>query len=133
MEQHSPSYGHHALIVDDDQPIRKLVRHILKRLGIEAVEAANGVEALERIADERPRVVFLDLMMPQMNGWDVLDALERDGLLPSLPVIVLTAVDSSRTEGLPSRVRAVLTKPFEVEELIRTTTQVLDEPSQIPS
>lgn len=131
LDQSFPSGGD-ALIVDDDQPIRKLVRHILKRLGIEAREAANGAEALEMIADARPRVVFLDLMMPQMNGWDVLDALEREGILPSLPIIVLTAVDSSRTEGLPARVRAVLTKPFEVDELIRTTNEILDDSSSRP-
>ena len=118
----------HALIVDDDQPIRNLVRHILRRMGLPAREAANGLEALQMIAEVRPRVVFLDLMMPQMNGWDVLDALKENGDLPDLPIIVLTAVDSQRTEGLGAQgVRAILTKPFEVEELIRTTNRILEE------
>ena len=130
MNPEAVTTSDHALIVDDDQPIRKLVRHILRRLGIESREAANGIEALEMIAESRPRVVFLDLMMPQMNGWDVLEVLEREGALPALPIIVLTAVDSSRIEGLPKRVRAVLTKPFEVDELIRTTSQILDESSR---
>lgn len=129
MEAENTSAGEHALIVDDDQPIRKLVKHILRRIGIDTREAANGLEALEMIDDRSPSVVFLDLMMPQMNGWEVLDALEQKGLLPSLPVIVLTAVDSQRIEGLDGRgVRAILTKPFEVEDLIRTTRTILADP-----
>lgn len=129
MEAENTSAGEHALIVDDDQPIRKLVKHILRRIGIDTREAANGLEALEMIDDRSPSVVFLDLMMPQMNGWEVLDALEEKGLLPSLPVIVLTAVDSQRIEGLDGRgVRAILTKPFEVEDLIRTTRTILADP-----
>lgn len=128
MQTAQESESVHALIVDDDQPIRNLVRHILRRMGVPSREAANGLEALQMIAEARPRVVFLDLMMPQMNGWDVLEALRDKGTLPDLPIIVLTAVDSQRTEGLSEQgVRAILTKPFEVEELIRTTNRILAE------
>lgn len=128
MQSERENESGHALIVDDDQPIRNLVRHILRRIGVEAREAANGLEAMQLIQEQRPKLIFLDLMMPQMNGWDVLDALAADGLLDELPIIVLTAVDSQRTEGLTDRgVRAILTKPFEVDELIRTTNRVLSE------
>lgn len=114
------------MIVDDDQPIRNLVRHILRRMGLESREAGNGVEALKMIAEAKPQMVFLDLMMPQMNGWDVLLELQREGLLDDLPVIVLTAVDAQRTEGLAQLgVRAILTKPFEVDDLVRTTQEIL--------
>jgi CheY-like chemotaxis protein len=66
--------------------------------------------------------------MPRMNGWEVIDQLREQGQIEKLPVIVLTAVGSQRTENLPNLgVRAVLGKPFEIQDLIATATRVLAE------
>lgn len=117
-----------VLIVDDDPPIRNLLRQIFKRIGLDAREARDGVEAIALVENALPRLIMLDLMMPRMNGWEVLQRLRDTGLLEKVPVVVLTAVGAQRTEGLAGfGVRAVLSKPFEISDLIRTVRKILDE------
>ncbi|MFN2237833.1 MAG: response regulator [Thermoanaerobaculia bacterium] len=116
-----------VLIVDDDAPIRNLLHQVFKRLGLDTREARDGVEALSCIDEQLPDLVMLDLMMPRMNGWQVLEHLRDNGILDELPVIVLTAVGPIRAEGLKEfPIRAVLGKPFEIRELIETVQQILD-------
>ena len=116
-----------VLIVDDDGPIRNLVRQVLKRIGLDAVEARDGAEAVDMLATFAPSLVVLDLMMPKMNGWEVLEFMRREGKIDATPVIVLTAVGSQRTENLPELgVRAVLNKPFEIQDLIATAKRILE-------
>jgi CheY-like chemotaxis protein len=116
------------LIVDDDPPIRNLLRQIFKRIGFDAREARDGVEAISLVESALPRLIMLDLMMPRMNGWEVLERLRASGLLEKVPVVVLTAVGAQRTEGLAGfGVRAVLSKPFEISDLIMTVRKILDE------
>lgn len=120
--------GTYVLIVDDDPPIRNLVRQIFRRMGYEGREARDGSEALAIISEGVPRLMVLDLMMPRMNGWEVIEALRQQNQIDTIPVIVLTAVGSQRTENLPSLgVRAVLGKPFEIQDLINTAQRVLAE------
>lgn len=117
-----------VLIVDDDPPIRNLLRQIFKRIGFEAREARDGIEAISSVEYALPRLIMLDLMMPRMNGWEVLERLRERGLLEKVPVVVLTAVGAQRTEGLAGfGVRAVLSKPFEISDLITTVRKILDE------
>jgi CheY-like chemotaxis protein len=119
---------HDILIVDDDPPIRNLLRQVFVRIGFSAREARDGQEAVEIIATDVPKLMMLDLMMPRMNGWQVLEYLRENGLLERIPVVVLTAVGAHRTESLNEfGVRAILSKPFEIQELIRTVNQILDE------
>lgn len=116
-----------VLIVDDDAPIRNLLHQVFKRLGLPTREARDGVEALSCIEEQMPDLVMLDLMMPRMNGWQVLEHLRDNGVLDQLPVVVLTAVGPVRAEGLKEfPIRAVLGKPFEIRELIDTVQQILD-------
>jgi chemosensory pili system protein ChpA (sensor histidine kinase/response regulator) len=116
-----------VLIVDDDAPIRNLLHQVFKRLGLTTREAKDGVEALSCIDEQLPDLVMLDLMMPRMNGWQVLEHLRDNGILDELPVVVLTAVGPVRAEGLKEfPIRAVLGKPFEIRELIETVQQILD-------
>lgn len=118
----------YVLIVDDDPPIRNLVKQVLRRMGHEGREARDGAEALTIIEEALPRLVVLDLMMPRMNGWEVIEALRERQLIEKIPVIVLTAVGSQRTDNLPALgVRAVLGKPFEIIDLMATAKRVLDE------
>lgn len=124
----SSKNGEFVLIVDDDPPIRNLVRQIFKRMGYEGREARDGAEALAIISEATPRLMVLDLMMPKMNGWEVIDALREQGKINEIPVIVLTAVGAQRTDNLPSLgVRAILGKPFEIQDLINTAQRVLAE------
>lgn len=123
-----PLRASEILIVDDDPPIRNLVRQVFKRIGFEAREARDGAEAVSMIETGLPRMMVLDLMMPRMNGWEVIDVLRETGKMEQIPVIVLTAVGGHRTAELQSMgVRAVLGKPFEIGDLITTAKRVLAE------
>lgn len=107
-----------VLIVEDERPIGILLGHIVERLGVEIELAHNGAEALTAIQARRPDLVLLDLIMPIMSGEELLAALEREGLLPGLPVIVI----STREEVQGYEYLPLLTKPFsavEVKNLVR--------------
>lgn len=120
--------GAEILVVDDDPPIRALVRQIIRRTGHESVEARDGVEAIEQIEHNLPRLIVLDLMMPRMNGWQVLEELRNRGILGRVPVLVLSAVALQRSESLAEYgVSGVLGKPFEVGELVGMLRKILDE------
>lgn len=97
-------------------------------MGVDSREARDGIEALSSVEQSLPRLMLLDLMMPRLNGWEVLQQLRERGLLDRIPVVVLTAVGSQRTEGLADYgVRAVLGKPFEIQDLITTVKGILDQ------
>lgn len=91
------------LIVDDDDTIRALMLKTLERDGLDFREAANGAEALARVAERRPDVILLDLEMPVLDGFGVLDQLRQDNETRSIPVIVLTA--RNVTPGERARLR----------------------------
>lgn len=91
------------LVVDDDDTIRGLMLTTLEREGVDLREAADGVEAIARIAERRPDVILLDLEMPVLDGFGVLDKLREDYETRSIPVIVLTARDV--TPGERARLR----------------------------
>ena len=108
------------LVADDDEPIRKLVRTVLVRKGYEVIEARNGEEAIALLEEEAPCVMILDLMMPKVNGFEVLDHLRERRPEFLKCVIVLTAVvDTVLTKLDKSEVFAALRKPFDVQELLQ--------------
>jgi CheY-like chemotaxis protein len=80
-----------VLVVDDDPEARALYRQILARHGVPVTEAVDGEEALARIAAEPPALVILDLMMPKVDGFEVLARLRADARTQALPVVVVTA------------------------------------------
>jgi signal transduction histidine kinase/CheY-like chemotaxis protein len=83
----------HALVVEDDETTRSVIRQTLERVGWTVAEAEHGRRGLDRVAERRPDVVVLDLMMPEMNGFDFLDALRENPDWRGIPVLVLTAMD----------------------------------------
>lgn len=107
----------HILVVDDDTDIRQTIRDILELEGYSIATAADGREALERIADRRPVLVLLDLQMPVMSGWEVLSQLRAEG--SGLPVVFMSAGYRARTEAERHNADAHLGKPFEMDELLR--------------
>lgn len=110
-----------VLVVDDDHSIRRLIRTLLSRAGYESEEAQNGEEALRLIKSHDYRIVLLDLMMPVVNGFEVLEWLEEHSPHHLQCVIVTTAAadrDISRLRR--DAVFAVLRKPFDLAELVQT-------------
>jgi CheY-like chemotaxis protein len=82
-----------VLVVDDDQDIRESLAQILTEEGFDVTAASNGAEALAEIERWTPDVMLLDLMMPVVNGWQVLEALRERNTHPRIPVVVLSAVE----------------------------------------
>lgn len=101
-----------ALIVDDEQTARYVLRRYLTSLGCRVIEAGSGKEGLARAAEDRPDVIFLDLMMPDMLGTEVLARLKRDAATARIPVVIATSqiVAEPERERLSSHAAAVLAK-----------------------
>ena len=112
-----------ALVVDDDTPIRALLRVSLKKYGLMIDEAANGEIALEKLRAARYDIVLLDLMMPVMDGFDVLAAMERESI--NVPIIIMSAASREHVQRAESPlVRLTFRKPFDLREI---TAHVLAE------
>jgi two-component system chemotaxis response regulator CheY len=101
-------------VVEDAPQIRKLMRLHLEREGLEVLEAADGREAISRLEQERPDLVCLDLMLPNLSGYQVCEYIQKTPRLQSLPVLVVSArtqpVDRAHAEDVGAS--AFLTKPF---------------------
>lgn len=118
------------LIVDDESHIRLLIEQTLEELedaGVEILTADNGVDALETIKTEKPNLVFLDVMMPKMNGFDVCQAVKRQLNLRDVYVVMLTAKgqEYDRQRGADVGADVYMTKPFDPDELLERAKQVL--------
>jgi DNA-binding response OmpR family regulator len=113
-----------VLIVDDEQHIRLLIEQTLEELedeGVDLLTASNGEEALVVMANQRPDVVFLDVMMPRMNGFEVCRAIRADPATSGATVILLTAKGQAddRAQGFEAGADQYLTKPFDPDDLLR--------------
>jgi DNA-binding response OmpR family regulator len=107
-----------ALVVEDDPAIRRLVEKILTRHQIDADLASDGRTAIENLRSRDYEVLILDLMVPEVNGFQVIDYLRRSGKV--LPVAVVSAVSQQALQQLDfAVVKLVIGKPFDVEELTR--------------
>uniref|UniRef100_UPI004056BBC5 Hpt domain-containing protein n=1 Tax=Candidatus Electronema sp. TaxID=2698783 RepID=UPI004056BBC5 len=116
-----------VLVVDDSISVRKVVSNFLMQQGWQPTVARNGIEALERIREERPDLMLLDVEMPRMNGFEVLQALQSQPEFHDIPVVMLTSrsADKYREKASQLGARGFLTKPFkedEAIELIRSMT-----------
>jgi len=119
------------LIVDDDPVIRNLLEQILEPFeehGVELMTAENGVVALEAVRRERFAIIFLDVMMPKLNGFEVCKIVKNDNETKDIYIIMLTAkgqeVDKQKAKDLG--VDCYITKPFNISELIGKVEEVLD-------
>ena len=108
------------LIVDDERHIVRLVQVNLERAGYETIAAYDGLECLEKVEEEEPDMIILDVMMPRKNGFDTLKELQINDETKDIPVIMLTAKaqDKDIFIGWQTGVSAYLTKPFNPRELL---------------
>jgi len=117
-----------ALIVEDTVDIAGLIEINLSQIGLECHHAANGRLALEFLAGKHPDVMLLDIGMPGMNGWEVLENLKDRWPQSNFPVIVLTAFDDPANKligKLQDRVYRYMTKPFNPEDVVQTVREAL--------
>lgn len=116
------------LAVDDEKHIVRLVQVNLERAGYEVVTANDGKEALQKVQEEKPDLVVLDVMMPYMDGFEVLQNLRRNPSTREIPVIMLTAKaqDADVFKGWQSGVDCYLTKPFNPMELLSFVKRIFD-------
>ena len=119
-----------VLIVDDEQHIRLLIEQTLEELeddGVELLTAADGVEALDVVANHRPSLVFLDVTMPKKDGFEVARAIKGDPAMADTTVIMLTARGQAydREAGLAAGADQYLTKPFDPDDLLRRARAAL--------
>jgi CheY-like chemotaxis protein len=109
-----PSY---VLIVDDEPSARMLLERIVTNLGILTRHANDGVEALEAIREEVPALILLDIMMPRMDGFEVLATMRADPDMRNIPVVVITAATAFEIPRLPG-VAAIFNKAnFNIEQV----------------
>lgn len=116
------------LCIEDEAEMIDLIRLILGRRGYEVRGATGGREGLEFMRQERPDLVLLDLMMADMDGWEVYQRMKNDAALNDIPVIVVTAKAQSidRVLGLHiAKVDDYITKPFSPQELLTAVEKVL--------
>lgn len=110
---------HRILIVEDEKPIRDMVFFALDSNGYEIIEAVNGKEATEKLAQEVPSLILMDWMLPDVSGLELVRRIKRDEFTRDIPIIMLTAKTEERdkVEGLDSGADDYITKPFSVREL----------------
>jgi two-component system response regulator ResD len=116
----------HILIVDDEKEMRQLLKVCIKPLGYELSEASNGKEALDRIKHQQFDLVVLDIMMPEISGYEVLKEI-REEMEEMVPIILLTALGETDkiVEGLHIGADDYIVKPFEPRELIARIKSIL--------
>jgi CheY-like chemotaxis protein len=124
------SQKHCVLVVDDDPGIRRLLATVLRRRGFQLLEACNGREALTAMRGGKADVVVMDLMMPEVSGWDVLRERAVEPALMAIPMIVVTASSSPQLTDLllDRQVYAVVAKPFDLDVLVAAVTACLAHP-----
>jgi two-component system, OmpR family, alkaline phosphatase synthesis response regulator PhoP len=123
------------LAVDDEVFIRRLIEVNLQRAGYHVTTACDGQEALERIQAERPDAVVLDVMMPRMDGFELLRRLKADPATAGIPVLMLTAKaqDADIFKGWSEGVHCYLTKPFNPLELLTFVRRILEAEEAAPA
>ena len=117
-----------VLCIEDDPEMIDLIKLILEREGFRFIGAVGGREGLEAIAREKPDLVLLDIMMPDVDGWDVYRQMKADEQSKDIPVIVVTAKAQSIDKVLGLHIAKVddyVTKPFGPKELLRSIDRVL--------
>jgi len=114
-----------VLVIDDSNTIRRSAEMFLRQAGFEVILAEDGFDALAKISDHQPRVIFVDIMMPRLDGYQTCALIKQNPTLKSTPVIMLSSKDGvfDRARGRLAGSDRYLTKPFTKEALIDAVNQ----------
>jgi len=117
-----------VLVIDDSNTIRRSAEMFLRQAGFEVILAEDGFDALAKISDHQPRVIFVDIMMPRLDGYQTCALIKQNPKLKSTPVIMLSSKDGvfDRARGRLAGSDRYLTKPFTKEALIDTVNEYLN-------
>ncbi len=112
--------GLKVMVIDDSKTIRRTAESLLKREGYDVVTATDGYEALAKIADHQPQIIFVDIMMPRLDGYQTCALIKNHQMFRSTPVIMLSSKDGlfDKARGRIVGSEQYLTKPFTREELL---------------
>ena len=118
-----------VMVVDDDHVIRGLLEVNLEMEGHEAIVAVDGREALAKVRANPPDIILLDVMMPNVNGWQVAEALKSDRATRDIPIIFLSAraMDADVRKGTSLGVESYVTKPFDPIDLMELIERLIEE------
>jgi two-component system, OmpR family, response regulator VicR len=122
------------MVVDDEPDVVDLVKLVLESDGFDVVTAYSGKEALDKIVQEMPDLVLLDIMMPQMDGWEVYSRIKAHPMTKDIPVAMLTAKSQSIDKMIGLHVVKVddyITKPFGRSELLERVKRILKEKGRL--
>ena len=119
-----------VLIADDEPHIRLLLEQTLEDLedeGLEIFLAENGAEALDAIKENKPDIVFLDVMMPKMNGFEVCAEVKNNLKIPDIYIVLLTAKgqEIDKLKGMESGADMYMTKPFNPDDIVKKVREIL--------
>jgi twitching motility two-component system response regulator PilG len=112
--------GLRVMVIDDSKTIRRTAETLLKREGADVVTATDGFEALAKIADHKPQIIFVDIMMPRLDGYQTCALIKNNQVFKSTPVIMLSSKDGlfDKARGRIVGSEQYVTKPFTREELL---------------
>ena len=116
-----------VLLVDDDPEVLELLSFNFKKAGFAVLHAADGLQAITKAGSLSPHLIVLDLMMPELDGFAVLELLRKDPATASIPVIMLTAISGqmARLNALEAGASQFVTKPFSPHQLVSTAEELL--------
>ncbi len=120
--------GLKVMVIDDSKTIRRTAETLLRKEGCEVVTAVDGFEALAKITDQQPRIIFVDIMMPRLDGYQTCALIKNNQVFKSTPVIMLSSRDGlfDKARGRIVGSEQYLTKPFTREELLGAIHRHLD-------
>ncbi len=112
--------GLRVMVIDDSKTIRRTAETLLAREGCDVVTAVDGFEALAKIADHKPQIVFVDIMMPRLDGYQTCALIKNNSEFKSVPVLMLSSKDGlfDKARGRIVGAQQYLTKPFTRDELL---------------
>jgi DNA-binding response OmpR family regulator len=116
-----------VLIVDDEGYIQRILTYVLQAEGFEVLTAADGEEAVQQVKENHPDAVILDLMLPAMDGYQVLQIIRQDDAMRNTPVLVLSAKgrDLDRDTAIKAGASDYITKPFSPQRLVDRLQEML--------
>ena len=118
-----------VMVIDDSKTIRRTAETLLKKVGCDVITASDGFEALSKIADTQPDIIFVDIMMPRLDGYQTTALIKNNKVFKTTPVVMLSSKDGlfDRARGRIVGSEQYLTKPFTKEELLGAIKDLVNE------